>query len=231
MKIVVAFLLLAAVGCGQEHTRPHRRARRLDPGAAASHAARPAGYLVIQNRGGEPVALVAVETEAAEQTEIHVMEYKDDRMTMRRVSELQVPAGEEVALKPGGTHLMLMELRQPLRDGDEVELVLRFGDGTERRVPRYRCKRKVFMRASDALIFCAVFALLAACSAQPEAQKEPVAETSAPVEVPLLAGVRRYRRRLRASGSARRVALSCKVCAAKPPCSSSGTPIAPTSAR
>ena len=72
-------------------------------------------------------------TEAAEQTEIHVMEYKNDRMTMRRVEGLQVPAGGEVALKPGGTHLMLMELRQPLRDGDEVELVLRFGDGTERR--------------------------------------------------------------------------------------------------
>ena len=41
------------------------------------------------------------------------------------------------------------------------------------------------MRASDALIFCAVFALLAACSAQPEAQKAPV-ETPAPVEVPSL---------------------------------------------
>lgn len=42
------------------------------------------------------------------------------------------------------------------------------------------------MRAIDALIFCAVFALLAACGAQPEAQKEPVAETPAPVEVPPL---------------------------------------------
>ena len=42
------------------------------------------------------------------------------------------------------------------------------------------------MRASDALIFCAVFALLAACAAQPEVQKDPVAETSAPVEVPSL---------------------------------------------
>ena len=42
------------------------------------------------------------------------------------------------------------------------------------------------MRASDALIFCAVFALLAACGAQPEAQKDPVAETPVPVEVPPL---------------------------------------------
>ena len=132
MKIVSALLLLV-VGCGQEHTGDPivvRDAWIREPPPRSPAA----GYLVIENRGGEPVALVAMTTQAAEQTEIHVMEYTDDRMTMRRVSELQVPAGEEVALKPGGTHLMLMELRRPLRDGDEVELVLRFGDGTERRI-------------------------------------------------------------------------------------------------
>ena len=131
MKIVSALLLLV-VGCGQEHTGDPivvRDAWIREPPPRSPAA----GYLVIENRGGEPVELVAVATEAAEQTEIHVMEYKNDRMTMRRVEGLQVPAGGEVALKPGGTHLMLMELRQPLRDGDEVELVLRFGDGTERR--------------------------------------------------------------------------------------------------
>ena len=131
MKIVSALLLLV-VGCGQEHTGDPivvRDAWIREPPPRSPAA----GYLVVENRGGESVELVAVATEAAEQTEIHVMEYKNDRMTMRRVEGLQVPAGGEVALKPGGTHLMLMELRQPLRDGDEVELVLRFGDGTERR--------------------------------------------------------------------------------------------------
>ena len=132
MKIVSA-LLLFVFGCGQEHTGDPivvRDAWIREPPPRSPAA----GYLVLKNRGGEPVELIAVATEAAEQTEIHIMEHKDDRMTMRRVAKLQVPAGEEVALKPGGTHLMLMELRQPLRDGDEVELVLRFGDGTERRI-------------------------------------------------------------------------------------------------
>ncbi len=132
MKIVPA-LLLVIIGCGQDHTDGPivvRDAWIREPPPRSPAA----GYLVIENRGGEPVALVAVTTEAAEQTEIHIMENTNDRMTMRQVAKLQVPAGEEVALKPGGTHLMLMELRQPLRDGDEVELVLRFGDGTERRV-------------------------------------------------------------------------------------------------
>ena len=130
MKIV-SVLLLVVAGCGQEHTGDPivvRDAWIREPPPRSPAA----GYLVVENRGGELVELVAVATEAAEQTEIHVMEYKNDRMTMRRVEGLQVPAGGEVALKPGGTHLMLMELRQPLRDGDEVELVLRFGDGTER---------------------------------------------------------------------------------------------------
>ncbi len=133
MKIAVAFLLVSVFGCAKEHTGDPivvRDAWIREPPPRSPAA----GYLVVENRGGESIAWVAVETEVAEQTEIHVMEYKDDRMTMRRVAELPIPAGEEVALEPGGTHLMLMELRQPLRDGDEVELVLRFGDGTERRV-------------------------------------------------------------------------------------------------
>ena len=132
MRIFSA-LLLFVVGCGQEHTGDPivvRDAWIREPPPRSPAA----GYLVIENRGGDPVELVAVATEAAEQTEIHVMEHKDDRMTMRRVAKLQIPAGGEVALKPGGTHLMLMELRRPLRDGDEVELVLRFGDGTERHI-------------------------------------------------------------------------------------------------
>ncbi len=132
MKIV-SVLLLVVIGCGQEHSGDPivvRDAWIREPPPRSPAA----GYLTLENRGGEPVELVAVATEAAAQTEIHVMEHQDDRMTMRQVSALQLPAGEEVALKPGGTHLMLMELRQPLRDGDEVELMLRFGDGTEKRI-------------------------------------------------------------------------------------------------
>ncbi len=129
MKIA-SVLLLVVVGCGRDPIVVRDAWIREPPPRSPA-----AGYLVIENQGGAPVALVGVATEVAERAEIHVMEYKDDRMTMRQVAELQIPAGKEVALKPGGTHLMLMELRQPLRHGDEVELVLRFGDGTERSVP------------------------------------------------------------------------------------------------
>ena len=55
-------------------------------------------------------------------------------MTMRRTERFAIPAGSQVALESGGTHLMLMGLHQRLMAGDLVELRLRFGDGVERRV-------------------------------------------------------------------------------------------------
>ena len=89
---IVSALLLVIVGCGQEHTGDPivvRDAWIREPPPRSPAA----GYLVIENRGGKPVELVAVATEAAEQTEIHIMEYKDDRMTMRPAAGIQVPAG------------------------------------------------------------------------------------------------------------------------------------------
>ena len=76
----------------------------------------------------------AAETAAAERTEIHLMEHKDGRMTMRKTESLTIPAEGKVELKSGGTHLMLIDLRQPLEAGARVELVLRFGDGTQKRL-------------------------------------------------------------------------------------------------
>ncbi len=93
-----------------------------------------AGYLVIENRGGDSVELIAAETQAAERTEIHIMEHSNGRMTMRKADGVSVPAGEEIELESGGTHLMLMQLRQPLKAGDEVELQLSFADGTQLKI-------------------------------------------------------------------------------------------------
>ena len=93
-----------------------------------------AGYLVIENRGENSVELIAAETQAAGRTEIHIMEHKDNRMTMRKAAALAVPVGGQVEMKSGGTHLMLMQLRQPLKVGDEVELVLHFSDQSQLRI-------------------------------------------------------------------------------------------------
>ena len=55
-------------------------------------------------------------------------------MTMREIDGLDVPAGEEVALEPGGYHVMLLDLAEPLEAGDTFELTLTFEQAGEKTV-------------------------------------------------------------------------------------------------
>ena len=72
--------------------------------------------------------LVGVSTPAAGAAEVHEMRMQDDVMTMRPVRALELPAGQPVQLKPGGYHIMLQALKQPLRRDDVVALTLFFSD-------------------------------------------------------------------------------------------------------
>lgn len=98
------------------------RARAMLPGQPAG-----GGYLTVENTGTEDDRLLAVATPAAGRAEIHTMEMKDDVMVMRPVEGgLAIPAGETVELKPGGLHLMFMEVTAPFREGSTVPVTLEF---------------------------------------------------------------------------------------------------------
>ena len=85
----------------------------------------------------EPLTLVGVQTPAAGVAELHEMKMEGDVMRMRPVPEIALAAGKPFELRPGGHHLMLMNLKAPLKDGSQVPmtLVLRDAKGAERRVP------------------------------------------------------------------------------------------------
>ena len=68
--------------------------------------------------------LVKVESPIAATVEVHSMEMKDNLMTMRAVPRLELPAGKQVRLAPGGFHIMLMDLKQPVKNGETVPLKL-----------------------------------------------------------------------------------------------------------
>jgi len=86
-----------------------------------------AGYLSIANRGGAPDRLVSAVSSVAGRVEIHEMKMDAGVMRMRELAQgLALPAGETVALRPGGYHLMLMDLRAPLREGTPVPVTLVF---------------------------------------------------------------------------------------------------------
>jgi copper(I)-binding protein len=75
-----------------------------------------------------PLKLVGVSTPVAGVAEVHEMKLEGDTMKMRGVPALDLPARQAVELKPGGYHVMLMDLQQPIRAGGSIPLTLTFED-------------------------------------------------------------------------------------------------------
>lgn len=70
--------------------------------------------------------LVAASSPVTPVVEVHEMAMQDNVMRMRQLSALDVPAGKTVELKPGGYHVMLLDLKQQVKEGDTVPLTLVF---------------------------------------------------------------------------------------------------------
>ncbi len=89
-------------------------------------------FMTIANTGTAADRLIGGSTPVAGRVEIHTMTMENDVMRMRQLADgLEIPAGGEVTLKPGSFHVMLMDLKQPLKAGDRVPLTLTFaGAGT-----------------------------------------------------------------------------------------------------
>lgn len=77
----------------------------------------------------EDSRLVGVSSPVAGVAEVHEMKMEGDVMTMRALPALDLPAGKTVELRPGGYHVMLMDLKQALPAGSTVPLTLVFSDG------------------------------------------------------------------------------------------------------
>ena len=92
---------------------------------AAGAGGQGAGFITIRNAGAAD-RLLSATTPAAGRTELHTMIRDGDIMRMRQLPEIAVPAGGAVTLAPGGLHIMLIGLTQPLAVGEEVPLTLVF---------------------------------------------------------------------------------------------------------
>jgi copper(I)-binding protein len=84
------------------------------------------GYLSIENTGTAPDRLVSVSVPFA-RAEIHEMAVANGVMTMRPLDAgVEVPAGGKVEFKPGGYHIMFMDLKQPLKQDERLKGTLTF---------------------------------------------------------------------------------------------------------
>jgi copper(I)-binding protein len=85
-----------------------------------------AAYMLIRNGTGVADRLVRVESDVAQAIELHQTQVENEVMTMRPVESIDLPIGGQTALEPGGLHIMLIGLKQPLAAGQRVTLTLVF---------------------------------------------------------------------------------------------------------
>ena len=120
MKVLLLVLALIATPAVAQVNIENAWSRATPPGAKIA-----AGYLTIHNAGGAD-RLVSASSPAAEKVQTHVSIKDGDVSRMREVKGYAVPANGTLELSPGGSHLMLVNIRAPLKEGDKVALVLRF---------------------------------------------------------------------------------------------------------
>jgi uncharacterized protein YcnI/copper(I)-binding protein len=85
------------------------------------------GYLKVTNNGKSSDRLVSATSAGADRVEIHEMSMTDGVMKMRPLTDgLIIKPGETVELKPGGFHMMFMDIKQPLKQGDTLKTTLKF---------------------------------------------------------------------------------------------------------
>ncbi len=127
MKILSLVLILFAafpVQAQLQIDQPWTRATA--PGARVA-----GGYMVIRNAGAAADRLVSASSPAAAKVELHVHINDSGVMKMREVPAYDVPARGSFELKPGGAHLMFMELKRPFKEGERVPVKLKFENAGE----------------------------------------------------------------------------------------------------
>jgi copper(I)-binding protein len=114
---LIALLLVASTAAAVDVKVENAWARAPAPGQKTASA-----YLELTS--GSNAALVAAASPLAERVELHSMTLDGGVMRMRALPRIDLPAGKTVKLAPKGLHLMVFDLKQPLKAGDKLPLVL-----------------------------------------------------------------------------------------------------------
>lgn len=103
--------------------------RLAPPNAPATGA-----FMVIKNNGDKDVKVLKADNPATNKTELHTHLNDGGVMKMRPVESIEIKARGETVLKPGGLHVMMIDLKAPMKEGDMVPITLTFDDGSTKQV-------------------------------------------------------------------------------------------------
>lgn len=132
---VGAFLPMVLAGCSSPaEPGPARAADAVtvaDQWAKAAGSGMSAAFGELRNTGGVPVTVVSATSPVSSRMELHEVVPDGGAMVMReKAGGFVIPPGGALSLRPGGDHLMFMDLVAPLRTGSDAEVVLTFADGS-----------------------------------------------------------------------------------------------------
>ena len=131
--LTVPVLLVAAAACSQAQQRPARPTTVRVPEAWArvqgDITGMSAGYFTIQNTGTTAVVVRSVSCTGIRMVTVHETRVENSMARMAPRDSLVAPAGQQVVMRPGGIHLMLMGLERPLNVGDTLRCTLRTSAG------------------------------------------------------------------------------------------------------
>lgn len=102
-----------------------------DARVPVSAGANGAAYMTLANDGDTDATLVSAGTDIAESVELHETTTQDGSMSMQEVDGIDIPAGGDAVLEPGGLHMMLIGVTEDLAEGDTVEITLTFDNAGE----------------------------------------------------------------------------------------------------
>lgn len=94
--------------------------------ASAGAARNGAAYMTIRNDGKAADRLVAASSPAAGKVELHTHLKDGEVMRMRQVMTVEIAPGTPAVMQPGGLHVMLLDLKAPLKDGERFPVTLNF---------------------------------------------------------------------------------------------------------
>lgn len=103
--------------------------RMVPPNAPAT-----AAFMTITNKDGKDHAVVSAKGYINKITELHTHLHDNGVMRMRQVDKIDLPAGGATALQPGGLHVMLIGLNEPVQEGQKIQIDLTFDDGSTKSV-------------------------------------------------------------------------------------------------
>lgn len=128
LATLVATPVLA--GSAAESVSAHEPYVRMVPTGMTNTGA----FMVLKNADSKDHKLVKAESTVAKAVELHTHTNDGGVMKMRPVKDIEIKSKGEAVLKPGSLHVMLIGLKQDLKEGDNVAITLTFEDGSSKKV-------------------------------------------------------------------------------------------------